>query len=112
MHLDTLDNIVAREGIQQIDVIKTDIEGAELKGLRGALFALAHFRPTLLLELFNKTLEAPILIDSQLLDLLIGCGYKLYSLEDSGVLLSLVFKAHYPGQNMCHSLNTENGLAV
>ena len=46
----TLDRVVLERGIQKIDWIKMDIQGAELLALRGARTALERFRPKVLME--------------------------------------------------------------
>ena len=45
-----LDEIVHELSIESIDVIKIDIEGAELEALRGMLKTLRQFRPILIME--------------------------------------------------------------
>src|SRR6202045_331455 len=49
--VDTLDRVVAREGIDRVDVIKMDVDGHELKVLQGGLTTLSRFRPILVMEL-------------------------------------------------------------
>lgn len=49
--VDTLDLVVAREGIDRVDVIKIDVDGHELPVLRGGLGVLARFRPVLVMEM-------------------------------------------------------------
>jgi hypothetical protein len=45
--LTTIDAIVEQLGLQRLDVIKMDIEGAETRALRGAAKTLNRFRPAL-----------------------------------------------------------------
>ena len=45
--LTSIDKIVAELGLERVDVIKMDIEGAETRALRGAAATLNHFRPRL-----------------------------------------------------------------
>jgi FkbM family methyltransferase len=47
----TLDEVVAREAIARLDVVKIDVDGREMRVLRGAAATLAAFRPSLVLEL-------------------------------------------------------------
>jgi FkbM family methyltransferase len=49
--VDTLDRIVAREGIDCVNVIKIDVDGHELPVLQGGLAVLAKFRPVLVMEM-------------------------------------------------------------
>ncbi len=53
----TLDSWVKEKKIEQIDVIKLDVEGAELRVLRGAEETLKRFRPVLIVEFNGFTLE-------------------------------------------------------
>ena len=46
----TLDQLVAAERLEEVDVIKLDIEGAEMLALAGAKNMLRHAKPLLLLE--------------------------------------------------------------
>jgi O-methyltransferase len=49
----SVDSLVAELGLDHVDLIKLDIEGAELDALDGARSTLARFRPIVLLE-FNS----------------------------------------------------------
>jgi len=50
----TLDALCAREGLERVDFLKADVEGAELPVLRGGAATLAAHRPTLLLEIEDR----------------------------------------------------------
>lgn len=50
----TLDDYVTHMGLQQVDYIKMDIEGAEAPALKGARHTIAHFRPKLAICLYHK----------------------------------------------------------
>ncbi len=52
----TLDEYVAAEGIQQIDFIKVDIQGAEPQFLKGAAQTIRRFQPTIVMELAASSL--------------------------------------------------------
>lgn len=47
VQLTTIDAVVRELGLQRLDVIKMDIEGAEVRALRGARETLSRFRPRL-----------------------------------------------------------------
>jgi len=49
--VDTLDRIVAREGIDCVNVIKIDVDGHELPVRQGSLAVLTKFRPVLVMEM-------------------------------------------------------------
>jgi FkbM family methyltransferase len=47
----TLDELVTREVISRLDVVKVDVDGREVRVLRGAVATLLTLRPSLVLEL-------------------------------------------------------------
>lgn len=53
----TLDAYLERRPVARLDVLKIDVEGAELLALRGARASLARFRPTILIELEERHLR-------------------------------------------------------
>jgi len=70
----TLDADVADDGLERVDWMKLDVEGAEVEVLRGAAATIARFRPRILVEhhqFKDETLEA------QVLGLLVTMGYRL-----------------------------------
>jgi FkbM family methyltransferase len=50
----TLDEYVVRMGLERVDFIKMDIEGAEVMALKGARQTIAHFKPKLAICLYHK----------------------------------------------------------
>jgi len=70
----SLDTWAAQEKIEELDLIKMDIEGAEIEALAGATETLKRFRPQILLQAYHirdgvRTLE-------RCLTLLEGLGYS------------------------------------
>jgi FkbM family methyltransferase len=53
-----LDSIVVEDSVQRVDVIKVDVEGAEMLVLRGAQWTLDRFHPIVMVELIEKQLQA------------------------------------------------------
>jgi len=51
-----IDDVVAELGLSRVDVLKADIEGAELMALRGAAQTLKRFGPKLILEVVPRQL--------------------------------------------------------
>jgi FkbM family methyltransferase len=72
IQVDTIDNIVKRFGIAKIDVIKMDIEGAEIEALDGARGTILKDRPTLLIEAYHQREGKPTL--GRVLELLRNLG--------------------------------------
>lgn len=54
----TLDSYVEEKGIQKIDLIKVDIEGAELKFLAGAKATLINLRPRLIICAYHNPTDS------------------------------------------------------
>ena len=77
-----LDAIVLDEGVQRVDVIKIDVEGAETLVLRGAQWTLDRFHPVVIVELIEKQLRAMGTSSAELHRLLASHGYV--ELADAG----------------------------
>lgn len=77
-----LDNVLADEGVDALDFVKIDVEGAERLVLEGARESIARFKPVIVFEcglggadFYQTTPEA-------IYKLLAGCGLKLSCLSD------------------------------
>ena len=71
----SIDDLVQQKQISKINLIKMDIEGAELKALKGAINTIKSFRPKLAISVYHKLsdfYEIPQFIES------LNLGYKLY----------------------------------
>jgi len=75
--VDTLDRVVAREGIDRLDVIKIDVDGHELPVLQGGLEALKKFRPILVMEMSPYVHAEEQNSFSALVALLRDAGYSI-----------------------------------
>lgn len=81
VRVDTLDALVTRHHIDPPDFVKIDVEGAEIKVLRGMRSVLHDCRPRLLLEFDDATAEGCARKLSECSALLTGLGYSLAELE-------------------------------
>jgi hypothetical protein len=70
-----LDSIVLDDGVQRVDVIKVDVEGAETLVLRGAQWTLDRFHPVVVVELIEKQLQSMGTSSAELRRLLAAHGY-------------------------------------
>jgi FkbM family methyltransferase len=71
----TIDEALAAEGLDRVDFIKMDIEGAELDALRGAEASIRKHRPKLAISVYHRPedfADIPRYIDS------LGLGYTFY----------------------------------
>jgi FkbM family methyltransferase len=74
----SLDEVVATEGLDRVDVVKIDVEGAELAVLSGARDTLRRHRPTVLVEaddLHQVRAEASA---QTVVDALVAHDYRAY----------------------------------
>ena len=76
-----LDDLVGTQDLERVDVIKMDIEGAELAALRGASETLQRHQPALLLELSDRVLHHQKATSRDVLVLLAGHGYRVYGFD-------------------------------
>lgn len=72
-----LDTLAERHGLQHVDLIKLDIEGAELAALRGAEAILARHRPVLLVEVMEEALALQGASAAALLSFLRSKSYRI-----------------------------------
>ena len=71
----TIDSLVDSGDIKKIDFVKMDIEGYELRALKGAARAISRFKPKLAISIYHRN-EDMYEIAQYVHDL--GLGYKLF----------------------------------
>jgi FkbM family methyltransferase len=86
VRVERLDDVVQRIGLQRIDVLKIDIEGAELHALHGAKKILKLFRPVILLEVFDRALKHQGCDSTQIWEFLAQEHYRLYRFDEKTAL--------------------------
>lgn len=84
-----LDDVVAEAGIDRVDVVKLDVEGAEEVALRGATDLLSRCRPTVLFELQPAAPTVSSGDHDGAWQLLAGLGYQLFAMDDDGELVPI-----------------------
>jgi FkbM family methyltransferase len=86
----TLDNwIIDHPSIQRIDLIKIDIEGAELACLHGARDTLLRFKPRLIVEVQDFSASRAGHPSTKILDFLSELGYRFQRIGKNGSLKPL-----------------------
>ena len=80
-----LDDYVEQKNIKQIDFIKMDTDGYELKILNGGKNSISKFRPIMLLEV-SECLNRVGHSVKELIELLKSLNYQAFSVEDESLL--------------------------
>jgi len=104
VHVTRLDDIVKQLALTRIDVIKIDVEGAEYVTLRGAEDTLRRFKPSILLEISDRTLVHQGASGSKVWDFLIQRGYSIRVFHKKTGLPSQEVKPSY--------FDSENAIAT
>ena len=78
----TLDDYYARGAFQRVDLVKMDIDGAELAALRGAEQMFRALRPLLLCELHDKRTAPWDYPARHIVDLVEGWDYRWLAFDD------------------------------
>jgi FkbM family methyltransferase len=76
-HYTSLDQWVQEQGVKKIDLIKLDVDGYEVKVLKGGIQTLLEFKPKMILELTLYNLDEYGDSLKELLELLKNCNYQL-----------------------------------
>jgi hypothetical protein len=80
--LTTFDELVSRCGLDRVDVVKLDLEGAEYRALSGARGMLSNLRPLILTELSEASLAHQGASAAMLLELLEAANYVILTMDD------------------------------
>ena len=82
----TLDSFVENEGLDRVDFIKLDVEGAELEVLEGAAETIKKFKPKMAISVYHKPediIAIPKFILETLPDAKFYLSHKYYSLYET-----------------------------
>jgi hypothetical protein len=82
----TLDAVLESLAPGRISCIKLDIDGFECQMLRGASKLLNRWHPTIVMELAPYVLEEQGSSVEELLSILVGHGYSLFTLDGNSAL--------------------------
>jgi FkbM family methyltransferase len=77
-----MDDVLAGE--ERIDLLKCDVEGAELSALRGGMDTIARTRPVLFIEMLRKWSAKFGYHPNDIITLLKDIGYECFSVEGGG----------------------------
>jgi FkbM family methyltransferase len=81
--VETLDGLAKRLGLGKVDVIKIDVEGAEVRVLEGGRALLKASRPVLLIEANEDALRKQATSAEELLALLKSLDYAIFAFSDT-----------------------------
>jgi FkbM family methyltransferase len=85
--VETIDELVSREGLTRLDFVKLDVEGSEVDVLEGARATVGCFRPLMLLEAEDERLASQGRTKEDFVRLVTEFGYELWVFDrDSGQL--------------------------
>jgi FkbM family methyltransferase len=85
----TLDGLLASQDDPPVSLLKIDVQGAELRVLRGAAALLARCRPALFVEIDDSALREQGSSAAELFDFLAAFGYRPHRLRFFGAPLPL-----------------------
>ena len=85
----TIDYYIEAHEFKRIDLIKIDVEGAELQCLMGASNTLHRFKPDLIVEVQDSTANAAGYEARDILEYLAQFGYNFYRFERNGKTLPI-----------------------
>ena len=68
---------------EKLNFIKIDIQGSEVKALRGAKKTIAKFKPYMFIEIEQQHLLAMNASAKELIELVLSLGYSLYRIDNS-----------------------------
>jgi FkbM family methyltransferase len=86
IELKILDEIADTLGLQRVDFMKIDVEGAEMLVLKGAHKTIARFRPLILLEINDATYRAAGFSQQDVIRFFTDLNYTLHVITKQGTL--------------------------
>lgn len=99
-----LDELVEHESLKRVDFIKIDVEGHEARVLAGAKKTLARWKPLLILETGQESLEGR----HQIADCLQRIGYQIAGFQVDGGILEFDWDEYLNGNGRCAGSGIEN----
>lgn len=97
--LDTIDSIISALKLNNVHMIKIDVEGAEEKVLRGAKETISRFHPLLLFEFSDNTLTLQGSSTARILDYFRTIDYSVFTFT-SGAKVVPMSSVNNPSANL------------
>lgn len=76
----TIDEFMIREKLNQIDLIKIDVEGFDTEVIKGGLKTFVEYRPDIFIEIYKGINSNPDPLET--INLLLNIGYKAFLIVD------------------------------
>lgn len=94
-----LDDFMSENNIRKVNLIKIDIEGAEIFALNGMVNTLREFTPILLVEISENVLQGDVVRGVDVFNFMRDIGYFPYSINESGEISRFDLETDEPGTN-------------
>jgi len=95
-----LDSFVRQHALQPVDLIKIDVEGAEVDVIEGARSVLQHHRPIVIMELSDHLQQARGQTCTEFKQSMATLGYAPYFINEYGTLRSCPMDAAHVNDNI------------
>jgi FkbM family methyltransferase len=105
----TIDEFVDWRGVQRVDLVKIDVEKAELNVLEGMTRVLKESRPDIICEVFPPEWAGPAAGEA-LQELLAPAGYTFYKLTENGPLRQEQIEGDHKNLNYLFTNRSESDL--
>lgn len=103
VEMKTVDDYLSQNNVTQVDVVKVDIEGYELKFLKGARRLLVENRPILLMEHIKNRLQFMKIDEREFQEIFQKTGYEcfeLFSISGANYFIPYRFDRGMRGTNL------------
>lgn len=87
INLIPLDELFPTLGLDRLNLIKMDIEGGELPALYGMRKLIEYYKPTILVEINQKSYSSAGYTPKEVFDYLSNLGYKPFEISRTGKLI-------------------------
>lgn len=104
-----IDELVDWRGVQRVDLVKIDVEMAELSVLEGMTRVVKEYRPDIICEVFPPAWASPTL-GGALQDVLAPAGYTFYKLTEHGPVRQEQIEGDHQFLNYLFSNRSEGDL--
>ncbi len=83
----TIDEASKSIGLERLDLVKIDVEGAEYEVVQGAQGSIASFKPTFIIELSEGIQNSRGFSTIRFKQMMLDYGYQPYLISDKGLLV-------------------------